>query len=149
MDKREDLKKERGILMRELIVPAITEKLDDVIAFVDAQLEQYNCPMDVRFQIDVAVEEIYVNIAHYAYNPEIGEATIRCCVEEEPLQITIEFLDNGLPYDPLSREDPDLELSAEERDIGGLGIYMVKNTMDCVTYQHKDGKNTLSITKRL
>lgn len=127
----------------------MTDNLDTVVDFVNEQLEQYECPMDVLFQIDVAVEEIYVNIAHYAYNPEIGEATIRCCIEEEPLCITIEFLDNGVPYDPLSREDPDLELSAEERDIGGLGIYMVKNTMDKVSYEHREGKNILTISKKL
>ena len=135
--------------MKELTVPATVENLDKVIDFLDRILEAHNCPLEIQYQIDVAVEEIYVNIAHYAYRPVIGEATIRCQVEEEPLQVIIQLLDSGRPYDPLAREDPDLDLSAEEREIGGLGIYMVKNSMDNVSYRYEDGKNVLTIKKKL
>ncbi len=134
--------------MAELQVPATVEKLDEVIAFVGEQLEAFDCPFKVRFQIELALEEIYVNIAHYAYNPEIGLATVRCTVEKEPqTQVTIELLDSGKPYDPLARQDPNTALPAEERDIGGLGIFLVKKNMDHVAYRYEDGKNILVMKK--
>lgn len=135
--------------MKELTVVAEVEELDRVIQFVNEELDAYGCDMAVTMQIDIAVEEIYVNIANYAYKPEDGNATIRCQVEEDPLRVTIEFLDQGKPYNPLLKEDPDVTLSAEERDIGGLGIYMVKNMMDDIQYEFKDGKNILTIKKTM
>ena len=140
---------ERGMGMKTLTVAATTENLEQVIAFVDGVLAEYGCPMNIQFQIDVAVEEIYVNIAHYAYRPDVGPATVCCQVEEDPLQVIIQLMDSGRPYDPLSREDPDVTLSAEEREIGGLGIYMVKSSMDDVSYRYEDGKNILTIRKKL
>ncbi len=136
--------------MQSLTIPAAVENLDKVIAFVDQQLEQFQCPMETQFQIDVAVEEIYVNIAHYAYTPGVGDATIRCEVEAgPPVQVVIELLDNGVPYDPLAKADPDVTLSLEEREIGGLGIFMVKQTMDHVAYRYENGKNILTLRKTL
>lgn len=135
--------------MEELIIPAETKHLDDVLSFVDQILSQYDCPMDIQIQIDIAVEEIYVNIAHYAYNPDVGEATIRCRVENDPLCVVIEFMDGGVPYNPLEQQIPNLDLSAEEREIGGLGIYMVRNSMDNVSYRHESGKNVFTIQKKL
>lgn len=135
--------------MKEITVPALLEKLEDVIAFVDGQLEAHDCPMKVQMQVDIAVEELFVNIAHYAYNPEIGEATVRLGVGGDPLQVTIQFLDGGKPYNPLVKADPDVSLSAEERDVGGLGIFMVKKSMDDVAYAYEDGKNILTIKKNL
>ena len=133
--------------MKELVIEARTENLNNVLAFVDEELEKHDCGMKAQMQIDVAVEEIFVNIAHYAYSPEIGVATIRVEIEEDPLAVTLTFIDNGVPYDPLAKEDPDVTLSAEERQIGGLGIFMVKKSMDDVTYDYKDGKNILTIKK--
>ncbi len=101
----------------------------------------------MQTQIDIAVEELFVNIAHYAYNPETGPATVRVEVEKEPPAVTITFIDNGVPYDPLAREDPDITLSAEERQIGGLGIFMVKKSMDNIEYEYKNGQNILRIRK--
>lgn len=135
--------------MRELNIEAKTENLDMVMEFVDQQLESLDCPMKVQMQVEVAVEELFVNIANYAYNPKIGSATIRVEVQEEPLAVIITFIDQGLPYDPLAKEDPDVTLSAEERQIGGLGIYMVKKSMDDITYEYKDGQNILRIKKKL
>lgn len=100
-------------------------------------------------QIDVAVEELFVNIAQYAYAPGIGVATIRLEIQEDPFVVVITFIDNGIPYNPLAKEDPDITLSAEERPIGGLGIYMVKKSMDEVSYEYKDGQNILRIKKQL
>lgn len=135
--------------MNELTVPATLENMEPIQAFIEQELEQNDCPMKAMVQISVAVEEIYVNIARYAYNPEIGEATVRCAVGGDPLQVTIQFLDGGKPFNPLEKEDADTTLSAEERDIGGLGILMVKKSMDQVDYEYKDGKNILTIHKKL
>ena len=135
--------------MKMLTIAATTENLEQVIAFVDQVLEEHDCPMNIQFQIDVAVEEIYVNIAHYAYRPDVGPATICCQVEEDPLQIIIHLLVSGRPYDPLAREDPDVTLSAEEREVGGLGIFMVKNSMDDVSYRYENGKNIRTSRKKL
>ena len=130
--------------------PANLDQMEQVQAFIGEQLEQYHCPYKVKFQLDVAVEEIFVNIAHYAYRPEqVGEATVRCSVGGSPLQITIQFLDNGKPFNPLAKEDADITLSAEEREIGGLGILMVKKSMDAVEYNYEDGKNILTIKKNI
>jgi len=135
--------------MNELNISAAVENLDTVIGFVEEHLEEYGCPMKTQMQVALAVEEIYVNIANYAYNPEVGPATIQVEVHEEPLEVVITFVDNGKPYDPLAKEDPDITLSAEERDIGGLGIFLVKQTMDDVHYEYTEGRNILRISKRL
>ena len=135
--------------MDKMTIEAKVDNLNEVLAFVDEKLEENDCPMKVQMQIDVAVEEIFVNIASYAYNPEIGPATISCEVSEDPLEVTISFMDSGVPYDPLAKEDPDVTLSAEERQIGGLGIYMVKKSMDNVSYEYKDGQNIFTIKKSL
>ena len=135
--------------MKELTVEAKTANIEAVTDFVNEQLEALDCPMKAQMQIDIAIDELFGNIAHYAYNPEIGQATVRIEVIEEPLAVTITFIDNGVPYDPLKKDDPDTTLSVEERDIGGLGIYMVKKSMDDITYEYKDGQNILSIKKNL
>ena len=133
--------------MKELEIEAIAENLSEVLAFVDEQLEAADCPMKIQMQIDIAVEEIFVNIAHYAYKPGTGKAVVRVETLPDPPSVDITFIDNGIPYDPLAKEDPDITLSAEERPIGGLGIYLVKTTMDSVAYEHKDGQNVLTIEK--
>lgn len=135
--------------MKELTVDATIENVAAVTAFVDEQLDQLDCPMKTQYQVDVAIDELFGNIAHYAYNPEIGAATVRVEVTENPLAVVITFIDNGVPYDPLVKEDPDITLSAEERGIGGLGIYMVKKSMDDVSYEYRDGKNILRIKKNI
>ena len=135
--------------MKELTIAATVENIEVVTDFVNQQLEELACPMKAQMQIDVAIDELFSNIAHYSYNPEVGQATVRVEVVENPLAVTITFIDNGIPYDPLAKEDPDLTLSAEERQIGGLGIYMVKKSMDEITYEYKDGQNIISIKKQL
>ena len=135
--------------MKDITVAATLENLEVVQNFVSEELENQGCSMKVMMQIEIAVEEIYVNIVHYAYNPEVGEATIRCEVTDNPMQVIIQFLDSGMPFDPLAKEDADITLSAEERDIGGLGIFMVKQSMDEVNYEYIDGRNVLTIKKVL
>lgn len=136
--------------MKERIFPATMDQLEPVQSFIGEQLEEHNCSGRVKFQLDVAIEEIFVNIVHYAYCPgEEGQATIRCSVGGDPLQVTIQFLDNGKPFNPLDKKDADTTLSAEERDIGGLGILMVKKSMDAVDYAYEEGKNILTIKKSI
>lgn len=135
--------------MEELTINATVENIEKVTAFVDEQLETLNCPMKVQMQIDIAIDELFGNIAHYAYNPEVGPATVRVEIADNPMAVIITFIDNGIPYDPLAKEDPDVTLSAEERGIGGLGIYMVKKSMDDISYEYKDGKNILKIKKNI
>ena len=129
--------------MKELTIDATLDNISVVTAFVDEQLEQLDCPPKTKMQMDIAIDELFGNIANYAYNPNIGTATVRVEVTDNPLAVVITFIDNGVPYDPLAKADPDITLSAEEREIGGLGIYMVKKSMDDVFYEYKDGKNIL------
>ena len=133
----------------ELTVEATDENLTAVQAFVEERLEAAGCPMKLLMQIGVAVEEIFVNIAHYAYAPSVGTATVRFEVSDDPVTVAITFVDHGVPYDPLAKEDPDVSLSAEERGIGGLGIFMTKRLMDEVNYEYRDGKNILTLKKGL
>lgn len=133
--------------MRSVKIKAAVENLDTVIAFIDEQLEAADCPMKTQMQIELAVEEIFVNIAHYAYAPETGMAVISVDISGSRAVITFE--DSGVPYDPLAKPDPDTTLAAEDRDVGGLGIFMVKKSMDDVIYEYREGKNILTLVKEL
>ena len=135
--------------LNELEIDAEEDRLQEVQAFVDEHLEAADCPVKAQMQIAVAVEEIFVNIASYAYVPEKGKAKVRVEVSDEPVSVTITFVDHGIPYDPVAREDPDVTLPASQRDIGGLGIFMTKQIMDDVAYEYKDGQNILTLKKRL
>ena len=135
--------------MKELDIEALVDNLDAVLAFVDEQLEETDCPPKIQMQIDLAVEEIFVNIANYAYNPETGPATVRVEVKPDGSVVSITFIDRGVPYDPLAKADPDISCTADERQIGGLGIFLVKKTMDDVRYEYVNGSNILTIVKGL
>ncbi len=135
--------------MKEMTIEAKVENIPVVTEFVDEQLEAHGCSMKAQTQIDIAIDELFGNIANYAYESGVGVATVRVELKEAPLAVVITFIDNGVPYDPLKKEDPDITLSAEEREIGGLGIYMVKKSMDGVDYEYKDGQNILKITKNI
>lgn len=135
--------------MRELTVDATAENIETMTAFVNEILETYHCPMKAMTQIDIAIDELLGNIANYAYHPGIGPATVRTEVLDDPLAVVITFIDNGVPYDPLAKADPDVTQSADEREIGGLGIYLVKKSMDAISYEYRDGKNILTIRKKI
>ena len=133
--------------MGKLIVEAKAENLEKVFAFVDEQLEKSECTPKARNELLMAAEEIFINIASYAYSPDVGSAWINASVKDGA--ITIEFRDRGYPFDPLAKRDPDVTLSAEKRQVGGLGIFMVKKTMDEVSYRRENGENILTIRKKL
>ena len=132
--------------MTEKTFAACDDTLNDALAFVEEELEKLDCPMKINMMIAVSVEEVFVNIAHYAYGGETGRMHLAVMPEEGG--VAIRFRDSGMPFDPLMRDDPDITLSAEERQIGGLGIYMVKKSMDDVIYSREDGENILTIKKR-
>lgn len=125
------------------------ENLEKVLGFVEGQLKTGGCSVKALMQIQIAVEEIYVNIVHYAYQTETGMVTIGVCVGGDPVQAAITFTDRGIRYNPLANEDPDTTLSAEERKMGGLGIFIVKKSMDDVKYVYSQGQNILTIWKSL
>lgn len=121
--------------------------IDAVTDFVDNELEKFDCPMKAVMQINVAIDELFSNIVRYGYPDRPGPVTVRFIVHDFPKTVYIRFEDEGIPYNPLTKEDPDITLSAEERSVGGLGIFVVKKTMDDVRYKYEDGKNILTIKK--
>lgn len=135
--------------MAELTIDATVTNLETVINFVDSRLKMLNCPEKTQMQIRIAIDELFGNIAHYAYKPDVGPATIRVETDENQTAVVITFLDRGTPYNPLKHREPDITLLADERQEGGLGIYMVKKTMDEVTYEYRNGQNVLTIRKNL
>ena len=135
--------------MKELTLPAARENIPAVIDFVNRELKSVGCPLKTEAQIDIAIDELYSNIANYGYDGENGRVLVRLETEIRPRAVTISFIDEGRPFNPLEREDPDVSLSARERKIGGLGIFMVKKSMDDVRYEYRDGKNILTIRKTL
>lgn len=129
--------------------PAKDEFLQDVLGFVEETLESYECPMKTQVAVCVAIEEIFVNIAHYAYGDGEGNADVVIGFDENSREVTFRVSDKGIPFNPLDRPDPDITLPAEEREIGGLGILITKKTMDSVTYTNENGENILTMIKKI
>ena len=130
----------------EKVFEASIKKLPEVLEFAEEQMNKADCPMKVVIQVNIALEEIFVNVAHYAYTDGVGAAKVG--IEAGDGKVTVRIEDNGSPFDPLGHSDPDVTLSVEERGIGGLGIYMVKQSMDEVTYSYENGKNVLTFVKK-
>ena len=135
--------------MKELKLTACDETLYTVLDEIKAHLVECSCPEELMTPILIASEEVYVNIAHYAYGGKPGEAKVEIDITPDPKSVKLVFIDKGIPYDPLKKEDPDITLSADERSIGGLGIFFVKEIMDKVKYEYKDGCNILTIEKKI
>ena len=133
--------------MKNLVIEANVKKLPEVLAFIDESLEEAMCSVKIMMQVDIAVEEIFVNIANYSYEGSTGKAEISIDITDSAA--TIVFKDSGVQFDPLAKPDPDISLPAEDRQIGGLGIFMVKKNMDKVEYEYTEGKNILTLTKTL
>lgn len=129
------------------VFDAKDEELDNVISFVEDELTANDCNLKTQLKMLIVVEEVFVNIAHYAYPESEGQAVISMSFEED--DVTITFEDEGIEFDPLQKEDPDITADAEHRDIGGLGIYMTKTVMDSVSYSRVDGKNILTLRKKI
>ena len=135
--------------MKEITLAAKLENIPVVTEFIEGELEAVGCPMKAQLQIDVAIDEVFTNIASYAYETGDGSAVVRFEFDEDTRIVCITFIDNGVPFDPLSMEEPDVTLPAEKRQVGGLGIFLVRKTMDDVKYEYRDGRNVLSIYKKI
>ena len=129
--------------------PAKTEALSDVLGFVEQMLDSFECPIKIQVALCVAIEEVFVNIAHYAYGEGEGNMSLGIGFDEESRAITFRMTDKGIPFDPLKKPDPDISLSADEREIGGLGIFITKKTMDSLTYTYENNENILTMIKKI
>ena len=139
-----------GGTVAQIKLEAIVENVPKVTAFIEEQLEEAGCNPRTITQVDIAIDELFSNIAHYAYKPDMGMATVRFeLIGEDARTAKITFIDAGKPYNPLEAEDPDTTLSAEEREVGGLGVFIVKNTMDSAEYRNVNGCNILTICKAI
>lgn len=135
--------------MKSITVPAHDVDPAPIVEFVSEELEQHDCPPKALYQIEVAIEEIFVNIVSYAGLSDVDGVEVRCEILDDPLRVVIQFLDGGVPFDPLANADPDISPEGIMEREGGLGIFMVKKMMDDVSYSYEDGKNTLTILKNL
>lgn len=133
--------------MKEITVDATIDNVKTITDFVDERLEEMNCPVKAQMQIDIVIDELCSNVARYAYSDRTGKVTVSVDTVDKPMKVWLTFTDEGVPYNPLAKEDPDITLSAEERKLGGLGIYMVKKMMDEFHYEYKDGKNIVTVCK--
>ncbi|MBQ1955659.1 MAG: ATP-binding protein, partial [Clostridia bacterium] len=138
-----------GEPMTNRTFPAKTDALSDVLEFVEQTLEGFDCPMKIQMAICVAVEEVFVNIARYAYPEGEGDMRLEIGFDKEKRAVTFRMTDRGVPFDPLKKSDPDISLSAEEREIGGLGIFITKKTMDTLSYAYENGENILTMVKAI
>ncbi len=129
--------------------PAKTEALSDVLGFVEQMLDSFECPIKIQVALCVAIEEVFVNVAHYAYGEGEGNMSLGIDFDEERRAITFRMTDKGVPFDPLKKPDPDISLSAEEREIGGLGIFITKKTMDSLFYAYENNENILTMIKKI
>ena len=143
-----DYKKEKEIVVTKSF-PAEDVELNNVLGFLEEELEKYECSMKNITSICVAIEEIFVNIAHYAYGGGKGDCDFTIKFNKESRDLTMVMEDKGTPFNPLTKKDPDISLSAEEREIGGLGIFIVKKTMDEVSYRYENDKNILTMKKKI
>ena len=141
--------KQGGELMTNRTFSAKLEALSDILGFVDEMLEKYECPMKIQTAVCVAIEEIFVNVARYAYENGSGEVELAIDFDEQSRAITFRMADSGIPFNPLNKLDPDITLPAEEREIGGLGIFITKKTMDSIEYAYENGKNILTMIKKI
>ncbi|MBR5295172.1 MAG: SpoIIE family protein phosphatase [Clostridia bacterium] len=138
-----------GECMTKKTFPAKTDALSDVLGFVEETLEKLECPLKIQTAICVAIEEVFVNVAHYAYPNGEGDMALSIGFDQEKGEITFCMTDKGVPFDPLKKPDPDITLSAEEREIGGLGIFIAKKTMDSIIYAYENGENVLTMIKKI
>ena len=135
--------------MKKLTLRACVDNLQKVRAFVGSFLEPVNCSAEDRYQLCLVVDELFTNIASYAYGPEGGCATIQLEFDGVLRTVRVTMIDQGMPFNPLEREDPEIMESIDDRPIGGLGIFIMKQTMDSVSYDYADGQNIVSFSKRL
>ncbi len=126
----------------------IKDKSSEIIEFL---MSSPDMPSDdaLCFKLRLSIEEAVENVVRYAYSGGIGWLEAGTSLDQDKLLLTIELRDAGVPFNPLEREDPDITLSAEEREVGGLGIFICKKMMDSLSYRYEDGNNILTMTKKI
>ncbi len=135
--------------MKTIHVDSTTDNLSSVMGFINSELDELGCPERIRAQIKLAIDELFGNICFYAYDSAPGPVTITLESESDPPAVIISLTDRGKPYNPLEADEPDLELSGEDRPIGGLGIFLVQSTMDDLNYEYKENQNMVTLKKYL
>ncbi|MGN0093066.1 MAG: ATP-binding protein [Methanobrevibacter sp.] len=133
--------------MEEIIIKADKSNLESILSKIEKSLSNYEISIKSKLQLEIAIEEIFVNISNYAYGDGIGDVRIEYFIDENPLSINIRFIDEGFEFNPLEVSSPDTSLSAEDRDIGGLGLVLVRKNIDSISYEYKDNQNILTIKK--
>lgn len=138
------------VVSKNITVPSKADRLYEVQDFVNSCLSGSGASLKVLMQLQLVVEEVFINIANYAYSPPgSGNVDISCTVEEDVMKVTLKFVDSGPEFDPLKRPDPDLDKDLEDRPIGGLGIFLVKNSVDGLVYRRDGDKNILTVEKHI
>lgn len=133
-----------------LAVDADVDEIDAVTGFIDELLEDIPFDPEARAQLDIAVEEIFVNISRYAYGEGTGQVTVRGSVTAEPPHtVTLAFEDGGKAFNPLERKAPDLTPAVRRHQVGGLGIFLARSMSDAIGYERREGKNILTVKKKL
>lgn len=135
--------------MKHIVIPADKKVIAKGIEPIIALLEDHDADFKLLNKIELALDELYTNIASYAYEPGTGDIEIDYDFDEETRLLTIIIADSGKAFDPLAKEDPNIALPAESRQIGGLGIFIVKKVMDETTYCRVDNKNILTLKKKI
>ena len=135
--------------MYKWTLDATIENVETITGLIDEKLEEAGASMKAEMQINIVIEEIYSNIAKYGYASGKGDATVTLDILQDPLRAEITFINSGEPYDPLAQEDPDIHAALDDRPMGGLGILIIKKTMDDVSYEFKDKQNILTVVKAL
>jgi anti-sigma regulatory factor (Ser/Thr protein kinase) len=141
--------KPKDVCVMNKTFPAKTAALHELLAAVEQTLEGFDCSMKLQTAICVALEEVFVNVAHYAYPEGQGDVNLRIDFNEHSRVVTFRMTDKGIPFDPLQKPDPDLTLSVQDRQIGGFGIFITKKTMDNLCYAYENGENILTMTKKI
>lgn len=133
--------------MKSIEIPAEKAKLSEAVGFVLGFAEELGFDKKELFQLKLCTEEIFVNVASYAYGPDTGMITVNADGSKDPLTVTVSFIDSGTPFDPLAKPDPAKKRPLSQAKKGGLGIFITKKLMDEVSYAYKDGRNVLTIRK--
>ena len=144
-----DYKPNSSLIQLNKTFPAEEEQLSSVLDFVEETLSSVDCSLKLQTAICVAIEEVFVNVAHYAYGDGNGAVDFKITFDPTSRLVTFQMADKGIPFDPLAKPDPDITLTAEERQIGGLGIFITKKTMDTVSYAYENGQNILTMIKKI
>ena len=139
----------KAVSTQTITLTAVPENFAAAQEHVRSFLDSASCSMRTLFELDMVVEEVFINVASYAYPDSTGMVSLDLTLDEEQNFLCLTFRDSGIPYDPLRKQSPDVTAPAEKRPIGGLGIFLVQKYSDSLSYEYADGENRLTIGKKL